>query len=85
MHKKTIRQTPLYIFSHTWEDFQLQTCQRCFGPLSLAAISLLNVSPTPSDMELFFYLPEDCGCGTHQRTVQAIKYALFIKEKGKDQ
>jgi len=51
--------------------------------LSLAAISLLSVSPTPTDMELFFYLPEDCGCGTQHRTIQAVKYTIFLKEKRK--
>jgi aerobic-type carbon monoxide dehydrogenase small subunit (CoxS/CutS family) len=57
-------------------DEEALQCAYCTSGMIMAAVSLLNNKPNPSDAEILQYMQGNiCRCGTHPRIVAAIRKA----------
>ncbi len=65
-----------------WREEQVPQCGYCQSGQIMAAASLLNQNPNPSDEEINQSMTNICRCGTHQRIRNGIKKASEEIRKG---
>ena len=65
-----------------WEDINVPQCGYCQSGQLIAATSLLNSNPNPSDQDIDDAMSGNiCRCGTYPRIRKAIHKAVKLKNK----
>ena len=66
----------LHSVQQAFLDEGAMQCAYCTSGMIMAAVSLLNNKPNPSDAEILQYMQGNiCRCGTHPRIVAAVRKA----------
>jgi len=65
-----------------WEEINVPQCGYCQSGQLIAAASLLNTNPNPSDQDIDDAMSGNiCRCGTYPRIRKAIHKAVKLKNK----
>jgi isoquinoline 1-oxidoreductase alpha subunit len=62
-----------------WKEFDVPQCGYCQSGQILAAVSLLEKQPHPTDAVIDAQMTNACRCGTYQRIRQAIHRAAALR------
>ena len=62
-----------------WKEFDVPQCGYCQSGQILAAVSLLEKQPHPTDADIDTQMTNACRCGTYQRIRQAIHRAAALR------
>lgn len=69
----------LHRVQQAWIDHQVPQCGYCQSGQILAAVSLLEKTPTPTDGEIDAAMTNVCRCGTYGRVRAAIHAAAKVR------
>ena len=64
-----------------WIEHQVPQCGYCQSGMIMAAESLLDSNPDPSDQDIDEAITNICRCGTYQRARAAIKTASKLRKE----
>ena len=65
----------LHPVQKAWLDLDVPQCGYCQSGMIMAAVSLLNQKPKPTDADIDEAMTNICRCGTYQRIRAAIRAA----------
>ncbi|MGL2994983.1 (2Fe-2S)-binding protein [Flavobacterium sp. TSSA_36] len=74
----------LQLLQEAWAEYNVPQCGYCQPGQLIAATSLLNSNPSPSESEIDQAMSGNlCRCGTYQRIKNAIHHTVELKKQGK--
>ena len=77
-------QDKLHAVQQAWITEQVPQCGYCQSGMLMAAASLLQVNPTPTDAQIDAAMTNICRCGTYQRVRAGIHRAAKELAAGSD-
>ncbi|MEM6316530.1 MAG: 2Fe-2S iron-sulfur cluster-binding protein [Bacteroidota bacterium] len=69
----------LFMLLKTWAKGNIEECPKCQPALILAARKLLKTHLNPSDELIRQTLQSSCSCGTAQKVIEAVQYAVRLR------
>lgn len=67
-----------HVLQKVWTEMNVPQCGYCQSGMLMAAASLLNDIPEPSDADIDLYVDNICRCGTYPRVRAAIHKAAEL-------